>query len=83
MKKNDYRFDHDTNTLIATKSFMTAASKLGTPEYKVIRELRKDYPKMQIRVEDNAPKKNAPPKLSYQQMKQFISLCRDAAERMC
>ena len=82
MKKSDYCFDHDTNTLIATKSFMTAASKLGTPEYKIILELRRDNPGMRIEQKNDPEKKEGACKLSYGQMKQFISRCRNSAERM-
>ncbi len=82
MKNNAYTFDHETNTLFITDAFKKAASKVGTPEYKIILQLRKDNPGMDIKKMENAPKKNAQPKLSYEQMKQFISLCRDAAERM-
>ena len=82
MKNSDCRFDHATNTLTITKAFKAAASKLGTPEYKTILELRRDNPTMKIEVVEKTPKKNDAPKLSYKQMKQFISQCRDAAERM-
>lgn len=82
MKKNDYRFDHDTATLFITKSFKIAASKLGTPEYKIILELRRDNPEMKIELTDDPAKKNTTPKLSYTQMKHFIAKCRNTEERM-
>ena len=78
---NDYRFDHETNTLHITKAFKNAASKLGSPEYKIILELRRDNPAMKIELMDKTRKKNDAPKLSYEQMKKFISQCRDADER--
>ncbi len=82
MKTNAYRFDHETNTLNITKAFKNAASKLGSPEYKIILELRRDNPDMKIALVDSTAKKNAVPKLSYKQMRHFISQCCGAEERL-
>ena len=80
--KTNYNYDAITNTLTFDKAFKAAASKLGSPEYKIVLALRKDNPDMQIKLVNDNQKKNAGPRLSYNQMKQFISMCHDAVERM-
>ena len=82
MKKNDYRYDHETNTLTITKAFKAAASKVGSSEYGIILQLRRDNPDMKIELMNDAPKKNSAPKLTFEKMKNFISQCRDADARM-
>ncbi len=49
MKNNAYTFDHENNTLFITDAFKKAAAKVGTPEYKIILQLRTDNPGMEIK----------------------------------
>ena len=80
--KTNYSFDHSTNTLIANDAFMKAASRIGTPEYKTLLQLRKDFGDINY-VIDNPAKKSAKAenRITFTAMKQFISQCRDAANR--
>lgn len=72
--KTNYSFDHSTNTLIASDAFMKAASHLGTPEYKTLLQLRKDFGDINF-VIDNPSKKTAKAenRITFTAMKQFMN----------
>ena len=72
----NYHIDFTTNTITVTKAFKKKADQLGTPEFKIMMELRALG--MEI-VEKAAPKrKNTVHRATYKQMKTYISCITDA-----
>ena len=81
--KMNYSFDHSSNTLTANDAFMKAASRIDTPEYKILLPLRKDFGNISFMIDNPAQKAvKAENRITFTAMKQFISQCRDAKERL-
>ena len=81
--KTNYSFDHSNNTLTVNDTFMKAASHLNTPEYKILLQLRKDYGEINYVIDNGTSKTvKVDNRLTFTAMKQFISQCRDAKERL-
>lgn len=74
---NGYNFDALSNTLTISASFAKKASKVGTLEYNIINQLRRDYPSLTIQKEE---KKAGIKVLNYRTMEEFISLHRNAED---
>ena len=74
---NGYNFNALTNTLTISESFAKKASKVGSPEYRIILKLRRDCPELTIQ---QAEKKEGKKGLTYSQMEAFIGEHRNAAE---
>ena len=70
-----------TNTLSLTTNFVKKASRLGTPEYKMVLQYQKDHPGLEIieLKKDNEHKRDT---VTYTRMEQTIKLCRDSEARM-
>ena len=81
--KTNYSFDHSSNTLTVNEAFLKAASRLDTPEYKTMLQLRKDFGSISIVIENPSQKTvKAENRLTFTAMKQFICKCRNAKERL-
>ena len=74
---NGYTFNPADNTLTISASFAKKASKPGSPEYCIILELRKDFPKLTIRQEE---KKEGKKSITFAKMEEFIAMHRNADE---
>lgn len=72
----EYRVDYETGTIVVTKKFAKAAGILNTPEYKTMRQLRKDnpdYPVVLREIKKNDGKKTYK-NLTYKAMETYIIL---------
>ena len=82
MKNNTaYAFDALALTLTVTADFAKKASKLGTPEYNVLLQFRKDYPAIKI-VKRTSNSNGNHAGISFKQMEEFIAQCRDSKTRL-
>ena len=59
--KNTYKIDFANNTLTMTKAFEAAANEYGSEEYKLLQQLRADFPGIQIIRKTRRPSKTARP----------------------
>ena len=80
--KNTYKIDFVNNTLTMTKAFEDAASNPTSQEYKLLQQIRADFPGLTIiRKTRCAPKKARPTKnLTYKHMEQYMSVFKNADE---
>lgn len=80
--KNSYKIDFVNNTLTMSKAFEVAASNPASGEYKLLQQLRADFPGLTIaRKTRRAPKKARPTKnLTYEHMEQYMSVFKNADE---
>ena len=78
--KNTYKIDFVNNTLTMTKAFEDAASNPTSQEYKLLQQIRADFPGLTIiRKTRRAPKKARPTKnLTYKHMEQYMSVFQNA-----
>ena len=81
MKNNSYSFDALTNTVTISKDFARKASKLNTPEYKTLLQLRSDNPNLKIVMRETAKAQNGSG-ITFKQMEAFIKQCRDSESRI-
>ena len=86
-KKNKikgYEIDFTTNTLYMNYKFAEASTEYGTPEYKLLQNIRKDLPN--IKIEKRAGRKtktcNANKRLTYANMESYIKVQDNADELM-
>lgn len=83
MAKNNrgYSINFVTNTITMTQKFELAAANINSDEYNILRQLRKDFPKMTI--VERAPKKaNKKVLVSYEQMEKYIEILPNSAQLM-
>ena len=80
--KNTYKVDFVNNTLTMTKAFEDAASNPTSQEYKLLQQIRADFPGLTIiRKTRRAPKKARPTKnLTYANMEKYMSVFQNADE---
>lgn len=72
-------------TIELTKTFATASSKFGTPEYDQLQQVRKDYPNYKVvTIARKAPKSDKPTfkGLTYEYMVKYIKSHDNAEENM-
>ena len=74
---NGYTFDALNNTLTISASFAKKASKVGTVEYNIILQLRRDFPNLTIQQE---AKREGKKSITFAQMEAFIDLHRNKNE---
>lgn len=79
-----YKIDFSTNTITMNFKFAAAASQYGTPEYKLIRDIKADFPTLKEIVKSGREQKKARPnkRLTYDNMKKHIAVYDNAAELM-
>lgn len=79
-----YKIDFSTNTITMNFKFAAAASQYGTPEYKLIRDIKADFPTLKEIVKSGREQKKARPnkRLTYDNMKKHIVVYDNAAELM-
>lgn len=80
--KNTYKVDFVNNTLTISKAFEEAASNPASQEYKLLQQIRADFPGLTIiRKTRRAPKKARPTKnLTYANMEKYMSVFQNADE---
>ena len=74
MKTSGYVYDSINNTLTITAAFAKKASQIGTPEYEIMKTLRRDNPGMTVKKQSAA---HAGPKtlsVKYADMEHYIGL---------
>lgn len=73
-KQNEYKFDHMAQTITLTKKFAKAAGVLNSNEYRILKQLRADYPEYAIELKEIARKENKKSyaNLTYDAMRNFI-----------
>ena len=83
-KIKGYEIDFTTNTLYMNYKFAEASTQYGTPEYKLLQNIRKDLPniKMVKRAGRNAKTCNANKRLTYANMESYIKIQDNADEIM-
>lgn len=73
MKTNRFTVDFIANTMTITKAFERMASCIGSEEYKMLAQIKKDFPTMQIVRKTPAAVRPSPYKgLTYAAMEQYI-----------
>ena len=84
MKKTNvtgYSFDPITNVVTCSESFLKKASRLNSPEYLVLKQLRAEIPGLKI---EKGEKKsgNRPLNITFAKMEEYIKNCRDGETRL-
>ncbi len=77
-----YKIDFATNTLTMNYKFSAAANQFDTPEYKLVKKIRRDFPELTVVVKAGREKKSARPnaRLTYENMEQYIRVYENADE---
>ena len=80
--KNGYKIVFATNTVVMNYKFAAAAAQYGTPEYKLMKKIRRDFPGMAEQVVSGREKKTAAPntRLTYENMEIHIGAYENADE---
>jgi len=80
--KNGYKIVFATNTIVMNYKFAAAAAQYGTPEYKLMKKIRRDFPGMAEIVVSGRDKKIASPntRFTYDNMKAHIRAYENADE---
>ena len=76
-KQQAYNIDYITETITVTKKFLKAASVYNSPEYKLMKEIRADYPTFKFAEKEIAKKagKTTHKNLTFETMREHIILC--------
>lgn len=79
-KTNGYKVDFAAKVLTITKRFGKAAGVLGTPEFEVMQQLRKEYVdyKVQYKTIERNENKQTYKHLTIDEMKRFLSTREDS-----
>ena len=80
--REGYKILFDTNTVIMNKKFAAAASKYGTRENKLLKDIRTDFPGMTEVIVSGRECDSAKPnhRLTYENMEKYIGVHENAAE---
>jgi len=81
MKQSHISVDFLSNTLSLTKSFYKKARKVGSPEYKELREAISENPDYEIKVITNE-NKNSHKNLTFKRMREYIATQANAEENL-
>ena len=80
MKKNaQYEINFDTNTIVVTRQFLNAAKQIGTPEFRIMMELRDLNMDITERVIRRTHRED---RWSYERMMRFIRCTTDGESYM-
>lgn len=74
--KTSIKIDYSANTIVVTKGFLQQAEIFGTDEYRILKQIRMDYPSMMIltRTVRNGNRKSDSKGLTYKYMRRFIAI---------
>lgn len=80
--KNGYKICFATNTVVMNYKFAAAAGKIGTTEYKIMKQIREDFPGMSEVVVSGRQQKSPRPnkRLTYENMETHIAVYENAEE---
>ncbi len=72
--KQGYKVLFASNTVIMNKKFAAAAAVCGSAEYKILKKIKKDFPRMQEQIVSGRERKTtaANTRLTYKNMEQYI-----------
>ena len=80
MKKTNvtgYSYDITTNTLTVTADFAKKASQLNTPEYRILKQYRAEFPGIAIQRKTNSASHSSKG-IKYADMERYMKMCRTA-----
>ena len=80
MKKTNvtgYSYDITTNTLTVTADFAKKASQLNTPEYRIVKQYRAEFPDIAIQRKTNSASHSSKG-IKYADMERYMKMCRTA-----
>ena len=80
MKKTNvtgYSYDITTNTLTVTADFAKKASQLNTPEYRIVKQYRAEFPDIAIQRKTNSASHSSKG-IKYADMERYMRNCRSA-----
>lgn len=82
MKNNTYKIDFVNNTLTMSKAFEEALNNPASEEYKLLKQLRADFPGLTIIRKTRRTSKKARPNknLTYKHMEQYMSVFENASD---
>lgn len=82
--KNTLKINHENRTLVMDRTFAKAASFVGSNEYNLLQEARRDYPEYQVitRAIKKKEDKESYRGLTYQYMENYIATHANAARIM-
>ena len=72
MNKRNCKVDFATNTIMISKRFRELASQKDTHEYKLMKELKVDFPSMSVQTRPSKRKGNATAKITYRKMMSYF-----------
>ncbi len=77
-----YKFNFADNTLTMNYKFAAAVNVYGSPEYKLIQKIRKDFPSLRLVVKSGRERKGSHQyrRLTYENMEKHISVYENADE---
>ncbi len=80
--KRGYKVLFASNTVIMNKKFAAAAALCGSPEYKIIKQIKRDFPQMQEQIVSGREKKKTAvnTRLTYENMEKYIMAYENAEE---
>lgn len=81
-KVTGYKIDFTTNTIVMNYKFAAAAQVYNSPEYKILKGIKADFPSMKETVKAGRTVTTARPnkRLTYENMAKHISVYENAAE---
>ena len=82
--KNTLKINHENRTLVMDRTFAKAASFVGSNEYNLLQDARRDYPSYQVTLRSIKKKedKESYRGLTYQYMENYIATHANAARIM-
>lgn len=74
--KTNIKIDYSANIILVTKGFLQQAEIFGTDEYKILKQIRKDYPSMMVvaKTVRSGNRKSDTKGLTYKYMRRFIAI---------
>lgn len=79
---NGYKIDFTTNTVIMNCTFAKKANEYGSDEYNILKGIREDFPQISVVVKKGREQKkaNKNKRLTYDNMRSYISALKDSDE---
>ena len=79
-KSNGYKIEYATKVIIITRKFAKAAGVLGSPEFKIMQQLRAEFPDFdfQYKTIEKNDSKNTYKNLTVDEMKKYLATREDS-----
>ena len=80
--KNGYKIDFKNNTITVNYKFAAAMNEYGSKEYKIYRQIMRDFPQLELIVKSGRKQKKPRynKRLTYENMRTYISVFDNSAE---